>query len=397
MDRLNLTAQQHRHYWSWLNRPHERRVTATARRVRDGKPMGELSQVLGGNTSCDPARVPGRISEISILDESRSLRLEPGAGIPIHRQFELMIDDWRLIPELGWVRSRTHTGPVYDWKRTGDTVNAVAWGRDLYADGDAWKARSWSRKTRKALIIRELLRDSGYTQMRVPLKPGTTPQRVTLRENEKKKTKKWTVAKGASRLELINKLADSAGWIFYVTADGIPCLIDATSQAHHTLDESWLLEDPQTDYKEEFFNSWVVIGANPKGPKKKIKESRPLPAWHAQSPKSLRVGQDGPGNGEPWYSTETIENSQIKTSKDAKKLLAKKIKQAMAERTDVSISTFPIPCLTEATNLKIDTAAESFKMIRPSWTLSYTDEAMTIGGVRRTQHSPKVDREGVLL
>lgn len=391
MDRLGLSAAAHRTYLSWLNRPHDRRVTASAYRVSNGRPVGAVSLVTDGRTSVDPRRLPGRTSEISILDESRSLSMEPGAGLPIHSQFEIKIVDWRLIPPLGrWVPATTHRGPVRDWDRAGDTVRAVLWGRDLYADADAWRARSWAKKTSKAKIIRELLTAAGFKEMYIPNKPGTTPRRVALRpgKDKDKKKPKWTLGRGASRLQLIRKLADSAGWIFFFTAEGVPVLLDGRTKPHLTLDESWLLSDPAFDSNAEIVNSWRVLGHNPRGPKGRVTVTGKLPDWHPQSPHALRF------NGADRYETETIENSQIKTKKDGQQLIDRKKKRAVTERAAATVETFPIPCLDESTVLRIDDGISGAWILdRPSFVLPYSEggsEPMTIGAVRRTKRGPKV-------
>lgn len=383
---MGLTPAQLAIYLVEIFEHHERRVTAEIRRRSNGQSMGMVDVILEGRVSVESGRTPSRILEATLLDPDGALTIEPASsGLPLAQMYEIVVKDCRNLPSLGWVECTVFTGPVVDCDIVGPAVTIAAHGRDTIADGDAWYPRTWPRKTRKTSIIRQLLGDSGFEQMRIPNLSYTTPSRATLKGKPNKKDKRAKIGVGASRWAMARKLARSIpGYHLYMDAHGVPILERVPKSPCLTVTGNIALSDPRPERNPDFFNSWLLTGAKPKGQKRRIRVKVEMPDWHPLSPHSLRF------NGKVWRNVEVIDDSKVKSVKDARKIIADKRDAAMVVRVQVTAEIPPIPCLAVKDLVRLDVGpAPRLRLDSFTLPLGEGGEPQTLGATVRYEGGPR--------
>lgn len=382
MDRMGLNDAHYALYIEGLFLDHEEWTTVEVFRVRDGHPMGELEGVLSSSPglTVERKRTPSRQYELHVVDVDGSLSALPPARSLLHKQYEIEVTRWKLMPALGFaVGCREFTGPIQDVDPTGRSVRILAYGRDAIADGDAISARVWRKKVRKTTVIRDLLTDAGFERMRVPNLAEPMPTRLALKGGDKDKAKKkrTRLAAGSSRWVLARKVARSMrGRSLYVDAYGVPVL--ERSPKTPCLELYDFLSDPTEDVEAEFKNYWHLAGKK-KGKKKKkvqIKAHASLPDKHARSAYTLRF------NGKRRYEAEFIEDGKVGTKAKAQRIVNDKRDRALKIPVRISVECPPIPNLEEGDIVRVHTEAGPILVRADSWT-SPPEGPTTLGAVVR--------------
>lgn len=347
MDYDALNRAQRRVYEETLTGTHHREVELMLRRRRDGRPVCSLTnRFLGGTIQGDEDRAPVTFLDADVLDDDHALDWAQGG----HRRFEVVITDSRFVPDLDdWVSRVTFTGMLWDFERTGPVVALTAEGPEIYAMGsvrnDEESRGDWPARTLAHRVVRELLRAAGAQprDLRIPALKATLPRDVTVgvkrgrkggkKDREERRGPKrrvlrvdreatyWDTAEPIAEAIDRDLYGDGAGRFVLAPAPSRPTLEVTTSML-----TSPVVEKPGVD--GEATNTWVAVGADPKGPRDRVRAEVGLPRRHPLSAWSMRW------NGAPREVTERIENEQLRTNAAARKVVERRRARAMRERLE---------------------------------------------------------------
>lgn len=386
MDTLGLKPDDFALYMEGLFTDHERLVTAFIRRLSDGKAMGELDNVISGQVTIERKRTPSRQCELTVADPDGSLSSLPPARSQLHKQYELEVIDSRYMPALGrWVDCRVFTGPINDVDPTGYSVRIQADGRDAIADGDAIKSKTWKRKVRKTVVIRDLLTMAGFRKLDIPNLAETMPTRISAKggDPDKGKKKRTNIAPGSSRWNLARKVAKSIPKrSLYMNVYGVPVLQRDPKKPCLTLDA--ITSDVAIDANAEFTNYWHVKGPKPRKKKQKqVRASARLPRSHPRSGQSLAF------NGEPRYEAQFDESNKAKTKKKAQAIVNDRRDSALKFSQSVAVDTVPIPNFEEGDIVKVPTPTGPHLIRMDTWTIPLDGSPMNIGAMQRLKFGKK--------
>lgn len=377
MDRMGLTHSELRAYHRTLVTPgHLRRILVEVLNM-DGELLSRLTpDVVDGQLTVDVKRTPTRIATLSFLDESRSVHFEPDSpgDAPLHRKRQVRIIDARYVEALGeWVECEVITGPIWDFDRTGALVTLTIDGGERKAMGAKWKPQTFGKKQPKTDVIHSLLSDAGEARLGgIPNLGATMPERLTVLRMDPI----WPRCR---------KLAESMDRQLFYNGSGAPVLRRLPARPLFTFDERHLLGDVTIDRNPEgVFNTFVVVGAKPKGSKRRVRAVESLPNAHPLSSAALGA------NGERHYLVKQEENRQIKTRAEARARAERLRDDASKVIVDYSFDTIPVPHLQENDLVKVVTDGGTLRLRMRAWTLPFGYEgapAMSVGSVKRTTTS----------
>lgn len=391
MQYQSLTKAQRLQYLETVSGSHHRAVSLEILTL-DGEPRRSLTnRFIGGSIQGDMSSDPVEVLECQILDDDYALDWEGGQ----YRKFKARVVDARFIPALNdWVEEVAFTGPIWDFERTGAVVSLVAHGSEQLAMGSIRDADTIRAKTKATDAIRRLLRGAGAgpADMRIPALNARLPRDVTVGIKVGKKPKDPKV-----KQRRVQKLKVGREDTYWGKAASIAEAIDRTlfadnrgrfvlegprQRATHTLTERMLLApvDSRRGADGEVPNTWIILGANPKGPKKRIKAVVALPPQHPLSAQTLKWG------GELRRVYETTENNQLRTKKQADRVGARKRDRVVRELVTYEVQVLlVVPYVRPGSLASIPTGGGRATARWSSWTLPLGPAAdpVTLGANRR--------------
>lgn len=373
MQHLGLNHADLRTYHRTLASTHERRIHVEVLDL-DGNLLSHLTpDVIDGQLTVDVTRVPTRIATLVFLDPSRSVHFEPDSpgDAPLHRKRQIRIIYSVWVPDLAeWVECPVITGPIWDFDRTGAVVTLTVDGRERQALGAKWNPQTFGKKQAKTGVIKALLSEAGEARLGgIPDLAATLPERLTV-----------------LRLDPIwprcRKLAASMDRQLFYDGSGRPILRRLPGRPLFTFDERHLLTDVTIDRNPEgVFNTFVAVGAKPKGSKRRVRAVEHLPQSHPLSSWSLG------SNGMRQYLVKQEENRQIKTLAEARARAERMRDDASKVIVDYSFDSIPVPHLEENDLVNVITDGGTLRLRMRSWSLPFGYEgapAMSVGSVKRT-------------
>jgi len=393
----DLTAAEFRTYLRALQRPHERRITAEIQDL-DGNLLRHLTlQVLDGQVDCDVTAETSRVLSLRFVDQSRALQFEPDSpsGAPLHRSRLIRIGYSIRVPALArWVTCPVHHGPIWDFKRQGAEVSITAHGMEEQALGNAWQPRTFAKKSRKTTAIRALAQDVGYTRMVIPDLPFTFPRRLTVTRLGQKPPPPDPLRRVSRADQLWPKMqaiAKSMDRYLFFDGAGVLRLRAYSNRPAFTFDQALLSNPTVLRDVEGLRNIFEVLGANPKGPKGRVRATAQLPPSHPLSPQSLAM------NGKPLYLAEREENDHFKTIAACAKRAGRLRDDHARTITQVGFDSLPIPCMDEMDLVNVVDDDGTFQLRMQQWTipLGGSDSGgadgppMTVGSNRRAMRAPR--------
>lgn len=352
MDHLGLHHNDYRKYLETLLTPgHRRMIRMHVLDLANGKHLRDLtSKVIDGQVVYDVTSDVSRMLDIDFFDEHDNILFDPDdpSAAPIHRSRVVRVFDSRYVEALGdWVDCPVFTGPVWDFQRDSGVVTLTAHGMERQALSAAWDVQHFPKKTKLTNAIRDLLAAAGDVNAQVPDLPHTFPHDLTVHPLDDI----WP------HVKRLCKSLDRR--CFY---DGMgrfkmpPFTQKPVYNFHHAL-TSRVVPKRTVD---GFTNTVVVLGPNPKGPKKRIRAAAFIKG--PLSPGALNR------NGVPLHLVFSDEidavNKRVRDPKHPKKKkavvldYAKTQKQAQqvadrlalehgTTRNDLSFTTVPLPMLEE--------------------------------------------------
>ena len=405
MDFDSLTAAQRRIYLETVAQTHHREVEMRVLTL-DGAAVTSLTNVfLGGSIQGDSTRTPCEVLEADVLDEDFKLAWSNGE----HRKYKIRVVDSRFIPDLNdWVDQVVFTGPLWDFDRKGPEVSLVAHGSELLALGSVRRVMTRPRKTRATAVIRDLLVAAGATSgvLSIPNLGAKLPERVTIgvrrgkrkgHKKDKRKPKKvqmfratpedayWTEAE---------QIAEAINRDLFCDGRGRFVLRSPVKRPAVTFTNATILSpvSERRPAEGEVTNTWVVLGADPKGPKKRVEARVSLPARHPLSAESLGW------HGKPREVIARIENKQLRTNAAARAVGVKHRDRAMREMVEYEVEALPIVGWLRPDSLvSVPTGGGRALARVKQWTLPLGPGAdpLVIGANRRRSGAPKRRHDSV--
>lgn len=391
MDYDALTATQKRLYHDGVSRTHHRAVELRILTL-DGAPVTSLTNAfIGGSVQGDTARTPCEVFEADVLDEDFALDWTNGA----HRHYKVRIVDSRFIVDLDdWVDDIVFTGPLWDFERKGPVVSLVAHGSELLAMGSVRRVFTRKRKAKATDVITDLLKAAGAqsSDLSIPNLAARLPVRVTVgvRRGKKKEKddKRKPPKKRLFRATLedtywpeADRIADAIDRDLFTDGRGRFNLRSRVSRPAFDFTPQTLLS-PVTERRPdsgEVPNTWLVLGADPKGPKKRIEAEVSLPTGHPLSAQKLGW------NGTPRQIIERIENKHLRTGRQARDVGERRRDQAMREMIEYEIEALPVvPRFRPLSLVSAPSSAGKVSVRVKQWTLPLGPgaDALVIGANR---------------
>lgn len=373
MDRGHLSFADYKTTLQTLRSTHQRRITV---RVLDleHKVLSSLTpRYVSGEMTVDTTRDVSRIAALTFFDPSSSINFEPDgpAALAVHRKRMLQVVYSVRVPALQtWVSWTVFTGPVFEFERVGAEVNLVAHGKERLMLDQAGHNRTFPKKTKKTRVLRELFADAGETHISIPDLGTTTPERIVVHRMD-------------SRWPITERVAHSMGRDLFYNGPGIAVLRNRSERPVFTFDARTLMSDVTIGRDSEgLFNTWEVTGADPKGPKPKIRAVVDLPDKH---PLSSSASHGLGRNGQRSFLIEQYENIHIKHKGEATKKARQMRDDGQRLLTKYGFDSLPMPHLEENDLVRVVDDAGTHLVRMSQWTLplSLDGSAMTVGAIRR--------------
>lgn len=397
----SLTKAQKLLYAATVAGTHHRRVELVILTLDDVEVRSLTNRFAGGQVDTDTSRSPAAVLQCQVIDDDFVLDWEHGA----HRRFKAKVVDSRFIPTIGsdgeWVEQTVFTGPLWDFNRDGALVDLVAQDTERLAMGSVRQVFTRPRKSKATAVIRDLLNAAGAPDrlIRLPNMSNTLPERVTVGirvgkrrdENGKKKglgkdtrrrTRIFRANHSDTYLAEVARIVAALDRVFYADTQGRFVVRAQASKAAAKLTASHVLA-PVTvkrSNEDDTTNTWEILGADPKGPKKQVKATVAFPAAHKLSAQSLAW------HGKPHALIETVENKHLKTKKQASNYGQRLRDQAMGDLVSYEVQALPmLPWLQQHMGISVPTPGGQVTLRATQWSfpLGPGADPMTLGANRR--------------
>lgn len=376
MQKLGLKAKERAEFEKALRSSHTRRVEVSVTNLQ-GAVLGRISPVLlDGQVTVDRAADVSRTASLTFLDPHHSLSFDTNSpdDAALYADRMIRVDYIVSVPALDReVETTVFLGPVTKLDRAGDVVTVEAQGKEALASGAIWRPLTLKKGTRMTAGIRTLMRDrAGERQLQIPNANARIPKARSL----DRFSSIWSHAR---------KLASGLNRQLFYDGAGTLILRNPPNSPVYTFrdeDGGDVVSDVQVSYEmENVKNTVLVIGAKPKGAKSRVRARAIAPRNHALSP--WRLGR----SGGPRYLVEVIEDSAIRTKKEAQAKANQVLKNRLRETVQVTFDALPVPHLDPGDLVRIRTASFSTTFRLGQFTIPLTptgSPTMSVGYLKRT-------------
>lgn len=298
-----------------------------------GRVVGEAKvtggQVLGDRRKFGVPHGPTKRLTLTAVDPHNALGIDtdnPDDGmLYADRQVEVIYSV--RVPTVGWVDVPVFLGSPTSWQRTGDEVQMLADDASGLGMGAAWAPLSIPKGTKKVDAIERILRRrTGMTRFNFPQVGTRLHHPVSLH----RRTHPWGVA---------DRIANSMDMQLFRRSNGTVVLRRWPTAPAYTFDAEIVEEVATTDDMEGFANTVMVLGRNPKGPKKRVRAVAQAPKRHPMS--AWRLGE----NGEPRRILYVRENDKIRSKKEAERKAERILRDRLRSTSQVTVGVLPWPHL----------------------------------------------------
>jgi hypothetical protein len=408
----SLNKNQRRLYRETVEGSHHRRVELVILTLDDKVVRSLTNRFAGGQVDTDTSRSPAAILQCRVIDDDHVLDWDHGE----HRRFKAQVIDSRFVPGIGtdgeWVEAVVFTGPLWDFSRDGALVELVAQDTERLAMGSVRQVFTRPRKARATAVIRDLLNAAGAPDrlIKVPSSKATLPERVTVGirvgkrrdENGKKKgmgkdtRRKTRILKATREDTYLGEVIDIAvalDRLFYADTRGRFVVRAQPKKASATLTNRHILAPVTTKRSadDDTVNTWEILGADPKGPKKQIKAMVAFPKRHPLSAEKLAW------HNKPHALIETVENKHLKTRAQAVKFGTRLRDRAMGDLVSYEVQALPmLPWLQQHMGVSVPTDGGAVTLRATQWSfpLGPGADPMTLGANRHGGGSEPARRSG---
>jgi hypothetical protein len=294
MDRLGLNHDDLRTYQRALVFTHERRIHVQVLDLDMNVQRSLTPMVVDGQVTIDTTADVSRILTLSFLDPARALAFEPdSAGPALWRSRLLRVIYSVRVPDLGdWVDCPVFTGPVWDFDRQGALVNVTAHGMERLALGQAWNPKVYQAKSLRTDALKNIMsRYAGDNCHAIPDLGFKFPH-------------DFHVIKTAQPWKRAKSIAQSMNRHLFYDGHGTLHLRHFNDGPVFTFDDELLTQPRFTRSKDPIINTVEVIGAKPKGKKKRVRAVATAPGWLSPSAlgrgwRAAAAGRAGPERPPP--------------------------------------------------------------------------------------------------
>lgn len=371
-------ADSDEEYLAWrdtLTHTHQRRIRVKVMNLGHTT-KAWIDDVLDGQVTIDVTnRECTRVCNLRLLDPSQSIGMEPddASSAPVHLRRMVQVLYEVQVPGYGWVSCPVFTGPVVEMDRDGAEVSLVAEGKERLALGSFGHGHTWAKKRKKVEVIREILELAGEAPARIHL----PPLKNTLSKpfNVGRAEKPWVQAR-----KLARSLGEDGLELFYDGRGHVRARRISASPVRPFVDDDWLMTPVRQDRpKIEFFNGWIVNGANPPGDKPRVSSLLVgLPDRHPFSAQSLAR------NGKPYWKIREESRPQVKTKARATQIARKLRDEHIEANAQISFDMLPLPNVEEWDLLRaVDPLTGPAKVRVKQATIPLVGGAQTIGAIKR--------------
>lgn len=371
---LGLSKGQTQKYLDLLTTHHSVGVEIDLMNFHHGFVRNVSSRLLGGQVTIDASATEAtRSLTLELLDPKHEFSLDTGASGDGSLYFSNMVRVSYVVMPARRTEQFTipiFTGPLTKVQRYGPVIAIEALGKEKLALSSVRTSKTYKKNARKTDVIRRILIDLS----------GEDPKRVDIPDRKAKLPKNLTVARDKKPWEVCRDLARSMDMQLFYDGRGVVRLRNIPKASVFTYREKGaLLSLPQVGYDaESAINAVRVIGGKPKGKKKKITHFELPKRNHPMSPHNM--GR----NGVPRYLIETIEESGIRSKKEAKRRARSVLRSRLIENVEVSFDALPIPHLEELDLCRVISPefSGSFRMTKMTIPLT-ADGKSSVGYLRR--------------
>jgi hypothetical protein len=397
----SLNKHERTLYRETVGGSHHRRVELVILTLDDKVVRSLTNRFAGGQIDTDTSRSPAAVLQCQVIDDDHVLDWEHGA----HRRFKAQVIDSRFIPGIGsdgeWVEAVVFTGPLWDFSRDGALVELVAQDTERLAMGSVRSVFTRPRKARATAVIRDLLRAAGAPDklIRIPSMKATLPERVTVgirvgkRRDEngnrpgmgpdtRRRKRILRADREDTYVAEANRIAVALNRLFYADTRGRFVIRAQPSKSAVKLTTRHILS-PVTVKRaaeDDTTNTWEILGADPKGPKRRIRAVVAFPAKHPLSPQKLAW------HGKPHALIETVENKHLKTVKQARTFGQRLRDNALGDLVSYEVQALPmLPWLQQHMGVSVPTPGGQVTLRATQWSfpLGPGADPMTLGANRR--------------
>lgn len=369
MDRLGLHPNDLRTYQQTLAYTHERRIRVHILDLNMNLMSSLTPVVLDGQVTVDTTADVSRVLTLTFLDPTRSMAFEPdSAGPALWRNRIIRVIYSVRVPDLNqWVDCPVFTGPVWDFAREGAVVDVTAHGMERLALGQAWTPKTYHRKSLRTDAIKDIMGRVGDPCRSIPDLPYKLPKDLTVGRLDQP----WHRAR---------KIAESMDRHLFYDGSGVLHLRPFADHPVFTFDKELLTEPKFTRSKDPIVNTVEVLGAKPKGQKRRIRAVAIANGY-------LNPSKLARGSG-TLHLVDQIQNDHIRSKAEAEKVAHRRLRHHIQQRVSISFDSLPIPHLEERDRVSVGSTGVGLVNLRMNqWTIPLGDgdaQPMTVGSTRRT-------------
>lgn len=295
----------------------------------NGNHLADVSDMLlSGQVNIDDTASVTRSATLSLLDPNHSLHFDsdsPTDGAIYVDRMILIAYSVKAPGAAAWVDIPLFRGPVSKMDRTNDVVNIEAQGKEVLAQGAAWKTWTYKKNHRRVDVIQSILHDlTGETRFSFPEHSARLPADISVG----RASVPWNVA---------SHIAKGMNMQLFYDGRGVARLRRLPTTSSFTFksgDGGTVLTPPQVTYTTENLKNLVwVRGAG------KISVSKAAPYSHPLSPH--RLGR----NGVPRYLLDEVQDTSIRTKKEALDVMNTRLTHSLLTAVEVSFDAMAIPFL----------------------------------------------------
>lgn len=262
------------------------------------------------------------------------------------------------------------TGPLSKAERNGYVLNVTAVGKEKLSMSAVWKGKTYKKNAQKTWVIKDILGNlGGEMRMDIPNLKDKLPADLSV---NREKTP-WSAAQ---------KVARSMGMQLFYDGRGICRLRKKPKNVCFEFRQKRsLLSLPQVSYDAEgAINAIQIIGGKPPKSKKKITYRMIAPRAHPLSPHKLGRW------GKPRYLPEVIEDSKIRSKKEARNRCRDRLKEVLFEQVEVAFDSLVIPFLEEMDVCRVVSDEFTGKFRLTKMTIPFTaDGVSSIGYIKKVR------------
>lgn len=336
--------------------------------------------LLGGQVTIDATATEStRALTLELLDPAHKLKLDgeaPDDGSVHYDRMAKVVYSVSNFDRTFTVDIPVFCGPITKASRSGPVISIEGLGKDKLAMSSVWKSKTYKRNTSRFWVIKDLLKTvAGERKLSIP-----TPKKAPRLPG------KFTVNRESTPWAKLQRVASSMNRQLFYNGRGVAVLRKRPQKSVYTFTRKGALQTaPQINFDASgLVNAVHVIGAKPKKAKKKIQYKIVAPRRHPLSP--WKLGRWGV----PRYVPETIEDSSIKSRKEARRIGKARLKNALIESVDVTFDSLPIPFLEEGDMCTVVGDDFSMKFRLQKMTIPLTaDGVSSVGYLRRVTPNPR--------